>query len=87
MDKQSNKWAPVVSQEPVCVPPGNEHCITCSDEAKPATVLCVDHENGWALVQTEGATREVDITLVTAVLPGDTLLVHGGVAISRQSMG
>lgn len=84
MDKQPNKWAPVVAQERVCASPDDKHCATCADEAQPATVLCVDHENGWALVQTEGTTREVDITLVTAVLPGDTLLVHGGVAISRQ---
>jgi hydrogenase maturation factor len=28
-------------------------------------------------------TTEVDVTLVEAVLPGDALLIHGGVAISR----
>lgn len=60
------------------------HCITCSDEALPARVVSVDPATGMALVQIGGATEDVDISLVDAVAPGDTLLVHGGVAL--QSM-
>lgn len=59
------------------------HCITCSDEALPATVLRVDQEAGLALVTVNDATEEIDITLVESVAPGDVLLVHGGVAIAH----
>jgi hydrogenase assembly chaperone HypC/HupF len=59
------------------------HCITCSDEALPATVLHVDEESGSALVEINEETEEVDITLVDEVAPGDLLLVHGGVAIAH----
>lgn len=57
------------------------HCITCSDEALPATVLHVDSEKGLALVTVQDTTEEIDITLVESVVPGDLVLVHGGVAI------
>lgn len=60
------------------------HCITCSDEALPVTVVRVDAEAGLALVTVQGVTEEVDITLVENVTPGDTLLVHGGVAIGHM---
>jgi len=59
------------------------HCITCSDEALPVTVLSVDAGTGLALVTVQGVTEEVDITLVESVAPGDMLLVHGGVAIGH----
>lgn len=59
------------------------HCITCSDEALPATVLRVDQEAGLALVTVRDATEEIDITLVESVVPGDVLLVHSGVAIAH----
>ena len=59
------------------------HCVTCSDEALPATVLQVDQEAGLALVTVEETTVEIDITLVESVAQGDVLLVHGGVAIAR----
>lgn len=59
------------------------HCVTCSDEALPATVLQVDQEAGLALVTVKETTVEIDITLVESATPGDLLLVHGGVAIAR----
>ncbi len=59
------------------------HCITCSDEAVPVTVVRADQETGVALVKVKNKTEEVDITLVEHVAPGDTLLVHGGVAIAH----
>ena len=64
-------------------PGGDRTCITCSDEALPAMVMQVDQETGLALVAIGGHTEEVDISLVDAVAPGDSLLVHGGVAIAR----
>src|SRR5947209_16751349 len=59
------------------------HCITCSDEALAARVLRIDQELGTALVEIKDETEEVDITLVEEVVPGDWLLVHGGVAITN----
>ncbi len=59
------------------------HCITCSDEALPALVLRVDEVAGLAEVTVENVTAEVDITLVDEVRPGQSLLVHGGVAIAH----
>lgn len=64
-----------------CVLDAEGHCVTCSDEALPAKVLRVDQETGLALVTVQDATEEIDITLVEGVVPGDVLLVHGGVAI------
>jgi hydrogenase maturation factor len=63
------------------------HCITCSDEAIAVRVLQVEQESGMALVEVENQTEEVDITLVEHVAPGDTLLVHGGVAIALLEEG
>ncbi|GHO97347.1 hypothetical protein KSF_073950 [Reticulibacter mediterranei] len=65
-----------------------EHCITCSDEAREARVLHIDQEQETALVALDSTTTdEVDISLVEHVIPGDLLLVHGGVAISRLEEG
>jgi len=61
------------------------HCITCSDQALPARVLSIDAGSGLAQVELGGATEEIDISLVEAVEAGDTLLVHGGVALERTS--
>ncbi len=58
------------------------HCVTCSDEALPAKVLRIDQEVGLALVSVKDTTEEIDITLVEDIEPGDTVLVHGGVAIA-----
>lgn len=59
------------------------HCVTCSDEALPATVVRVDQAEGLAVVAVDGGTAEVDVTLVDAVAPGHVLLIHGGVAIAH----
>jgi hydrogenase maturation factor len=65
-----------------------EHCITCSDEAQEARVLHIYQEQETALVALDNTmTDEVDISLVEHVIPGDLLLVHGGVAISRLEEG
>ena len=71
-----------------CIPDAEGHCITCSDEALPYTVVRVDAERGLAEVSVETTTElqevteEVDITLVDDVVPGSVVLVHGGVAIA-----
>ena len=61
----------------------NGHCITCSDEATPARVLRIDVASGLALVAVGDASEEIDISLVDALVPGDVVLVHGGVAIAK----
>src|SRR5262249_36946906 len=66
-----------------CTPDMNGHCATCADEALPAKVLRVDDVTGLALVMLNGATGEVDISLVEDVAPGTVLLIHGGVAIAN----
>lgn len=68
---------------PVCGCEDLGYCVTCSDEAMPARVLGTADENGLALVDIAGTTLEIDVTLVDAIVPGDWLLTHGGVAIGR----
>ena len=60
-----------------------DHCVTCSDEALPMTVVGVDDARGLALCEdAAGARSSVEIALVEPVAPGDTLLVHAGTAIA-----
>jgi hydrogenase maturation factor len=72
---------------PTCELDAEGHCITCSDEAVTVQVLQVDSETGIAFVTVQDKTEEVDITLVEDVVPGDWLLVHGGVAIANVPVG
>ena len=80
--------APIHDMPIYCTPSSDGHCITCSDEALPFTVVRVDAEHGVALVSVEEQegtgekTEEIDITLVDDVVPGNVVLVHGGVAIA-----
>jgi hydrogenase maturation factor len=69
--------------ENACTHYEDGHCLTCSDQAIPVKVLHVNHEAGLALVAVGEETEEIDITLVDNVIPGNTLLAHGGVAIEH----
>lgn len=73
------------TNEPLCGSGEIGYCITCSDEALPARVLNVEPETGLALAEVLGTPTEIDISLVEAVVPGDWLLVHGGVAIAHAA--
>jgi hydrogenase maturation factor len=55
------------------------HCATCSDEGVPMRVLEV-RDGGTALC--EGGV-EVMTDLVGTVEPGDSVLVHAGVALKK----
>jgi hypothetical protein len=66
-----------------CEPDAEGHCSTCADEALPGIVLSVDQEAGLACVSFGLSEAMVDITLIGEVVPGVTLLVHGGVALER----
>jgi hydrogenase expression/formation protein HypC len=55
------------------------HCVTCSDEAVPMRVRDV-RDDSLAICD-DGV--EVMVDLVAPVQPGDELLVHAGVALTR----
>lgn len=60
------------------------HCLTCSDEPQAARVISLDEEEtGFALVEAQEHIERVDVSLLPHVAPGDTLLIHGGVAIAH----
>jgi hydrogenase maturation factor len=61
-----------------------DHCITCSDEGVAMHVLRVHADRDLALCAREdGAQMTVEIALLDAVAPGDVLLVHAAVALTR----
>jgi hydrogenase maturation factor len=61
-----------------------DHCITCGDDGVPMTVVRVDDARGLALCEAaDGARATVEIGLIDAAAPGDTLLVHAGTALTR----
>lgn len=59
-------------------------CITCSDEALPATVVALADDGLSATVEVGGQRTETDITLVEEVRIGDVLRIHAGVALGRE---
>jgi len=59
------------------------HCITCSDEGCPLTVVALDEERGLALCEDAAGNRSsVEIALVGVLTPGAVLLVHAGTALT-----
>lgn len=85
---EQSVWPEADALPAFCIPDAHGHCITCSDEALPYTVVRVDAEQGLAEVlvgETGEAREEIDITLVEQVVPGSVVLVHGGVAIALLS--
>jgi hypothetical protein len=63
-------------------------CVTCSDEGRLAEVVSA-LDPARALVRAAGAQEHVDTMLVDPVEPGDLLLIHAGMAISKldESLG
>lgn len=57
-------------------------CITCSDQAVVAEVCAAGGTNRVTVVA-GGHVEHVDASLVSPLKPGDLVLVHAGVAISR----
>jgi HupF/HypC family len=66
----------------------DEVCITCSDEGRLGEVVAPGRD-GQSLVRIAGAEESVVTTLVDPTRPGDLLLVHAGMAISKldEEMG
>ncbi len=62
----------------------DEVCVTCSDEGRLGeVVLAPESQPAPALVRTAAGEEAVDVALVGEVLPGQLLVVHAGMAISR----
>jgi hydrogenase expression/formation protein HypC len=62
------------------------HCVTCSDDGVPMTVVKVDVRRGLALcVDQDDGRATIETALVDPVAPGDHVLVHAGTAIARMS--
>jgi hydrogenase maturation factor len=68
---------------PACIPDAHRRCLTCSDDAQPATVLQVNVDESVAVVELDDVPLEIDISLVNPVAVGEVLLVHGGVALAK----
>ncbi len=69
-----------MSYQPAC---DEHHCVTCSDEGVPMTVVAIDDHRGLALCADEAGERAtVETALVAPVASGDRLLVHAGTAIA-----
>ena len=57
-------------------------CITCSDEGRLGEVIVTDGR-GTTRVRTARGIETIDTSLVSAVAPGDLLLIHAGAAIAE----
>ncbi len=57
-------------------------CITCSDEGRPGEVVSASADNS-ARVRTADGVETVMTMLVDPVRPGDLVLVHAGMAITK----
>ncbi len=67
-----------------CITDHAGHCITCSDEAVPMTVVELDADTELALCEAaDGSRHTVEVALVAPVRPADCVLVHAGTAIQH----
>ena len=64
----------------------DEVCITCSDQLLEVTVVAVDESTGTARGTVDGSPVDVSIELLDAVVAGEVLLCHGGVALQRGTL-
>lgn len=71
---------PGLLTDPGCT---DEVCVTCSDEGRLGEVVWPADDIGAAPVRTAAGRERVDVSLLGDVEPGDLVLVHGGVAITR----
>ena len=63
------------------------HCVTCSDEGLPMRVLAPGADGLASCLDGEGARYEVMTELLGALVAGDVVLVHAGVALARVDGG
>jgi hydrogenase maturation factor len=62
---------------------GSDHCITCSDEGVEMRVVARQSDGLAVCIDDGGSRTEVMTDLVAGVTPGDRVLVHAGVALTR----
>jgi hydrogenase maturation factor len=60
-------------------------CITCSDQGIVMRVMSPSADGLAVCAGEDERAEEVEVSLLDAVLPGDLLLVHAGVALARLS--
>ncbi len=66
-----------------CLTEHDGHCITCSDEGVPMTVIALDGGSGLATCEDgAGARCTIDLGLLDDVALGTVLLTHAGTAIA-----
>jgi hydrogenase maturation factor len=58
-------------------------CVTCADEGVEVLVVGMGEDGLADCIDPAGVRGVVDTALVGAVVPGDALLVHAGVALVR----
>lgn len=66
---------------PLCGFSEQGHCVICSDEVTRARVVSVNAASFLAIAEVGAAMLDLDISLVEEVMPGEWVLVQGGVAI------
>lgn len=71
------------TDETTCARDEANHCLTCSDAVETVRVIKLDESTGLALIEWQQNILEIDVSLLEAVILGDLLLVHGGVALGR----
>jgi hydrogenase maturation factor len=58
-------------------------CITCGDVGVEMQVVAIEEGGLATCAAAGGERREVEVALVGAVAPGDRVLVHADVALTR----
>ena len=58
-----------------------DHCITCSDQGVAMRVVSLSEEGAVCVDQDGSMHDRIAVELVEPVAPGDSILVHAGVAI------
>lgn len=61
---------------------GDDVCVTCGDAGVPVRVLSL-HGDIAACEDRTGARADVALEFVGEVRPGDVLLVHAGIALTK----
>ena len=64
---------------------GDDICITCSDQLVPVRVEAVSADGLTGVGVQDGERCEIALDLLPEVHVGDTVLVHGGVALQRDA--
>ncbi len=67
----------------LCIPNSDGSCSICADEALPGVIVSLNPSEGTAEVSVMNELTTVALDLVENAVPGDSVMVHMGFAISR----